>query len=105
MSPLGFVSTLMPSTRQQFDARSMISIYLRKEYPTLDKILHSIRGKGVFQGGRWCLWKLLHSMGFSYSKRKAMILFTSRQQLLSNGISTCDAFGTYELQVNPLSTQ
>ncbi len=27
----------------------------------------------MFHGGRWCLWKLLHSMGFIYSKHNAMI--------------------------------
>ena len=42
--------------------------YIKKEYPTLSAVLEKVRTDGIFHGGRFCLWKLFRSMGFSYIK-------------------------------------
>lgn len=64
-----------PNTRINPDAfdqeairRSVHEFYLRKEYPTLDKILEVVRARGIFPGGRFLLWKLLRQMGFRHKK-------------------------------------
>ena len=43
--------------------------YLQKSYPTLDKLLCTLREKDVFQGGHTTLRKVLKSMGFKYKVR------------------------------------
>ncbi len=42
--------------------------YDRREYSTLDLVLFAAKEKGIFDGGKWCLWRTLHDMGFSYTK-------------------------------------
>lgn len=49
--------------------RTVYEFYSRKELPTLDKLLVAVSDKGIFEGGRTSLWKLLKEMGFGYKKR------------------------------------
>ena len=49
--------------------RTIHSFYDRREYPTLTKILEALREKEVFQGGRFCLWRIIQEIGFTYKKR------------------------------------
>ncbi len=41
----------------------------RKEYPTLCKLLDVVKSRINLPGGRFCLWRVLHSLGFGYKKR------------------------------------
>ena len=50
--------------------RAVHDFYLQKSYPTLDKLLCTLREKDVFQGGRTTLSKVLKSMGFKYKVRE-----------------------------------
>ena len=49
--------------------RLVHEFYDRREYPTLTLLPHAAKERGIFDGGRWCLWRTLHDMGFSYTKR------------------------------------
>ena len=50
--------------------RTVHDFYLNKTYPTLDKLLHVLKDKGIFKGGRTTLSKVLRSMGFKYKVRE-----------------------------------
>ena len=39
--------------------RSVHDVYAKKEYPTIEKLLHILKEKELFAGGRTTLWKLL----------------------------------------------
>ena len=43
--------------------------YMRKEYPTLSAVLAKVKEECRFTGGRYCLWRVLREMGFSYKKK------------------------------------
>ena len=45
------------------------AFYTRREYPTLDVVLEKAREMCNFPGGRFCLWRLLQQMGFTYKKQ------------------------------------
>ena len=48
--------------------RCTVHQFYEKEYPTLDKLVHVLKEKELFEGGRISLWKLLRKMGFRYKK-------------------------------------
>ena len=48
--------------------RTIHDFYREKRYPTLDSILEAARGKGLFQGERVTLWRVLRKMGFKHKK-------------------------------------
>ena len=45
------------------------SFYDRREYPKLLKVLEVFKEKTVIKGELFCLWKILHEIGFNYKKR------------------------------------
>ena len=49
--------------------RVVHGFYLRKEYPTLSKVLGKVKEACSFPGGKFCLWRVLWEMGFAYIKR------------------------------------
>ena len=46
--------------------RTVREFYLNKKYPTLDSLLAAVKEKGVFDGERVTLWKLLRKIGFKH---------------------------------------
>ena len=49
--------------------RIINDFYEKKEYPSLDKILVKVKEQCGFPGGKFCLWRILCDMGYSYKKR------------------------------------
>ena len=49
--------------------RIINNFYVRKEYPTLSKVLERVKEDCGFPGGRFCLWRILKEMGYSYKKK------------------------------------
>ena len=49
--------------------RTIHNFYCRKEYPTLCSVLEKIKEEIGFPGGRFCLWRALKEMGYSYKKK------------------------------------
>ena len=48
--------------------RTVHSFYEQRNYPTLTAVFRSVKEKGIFDGGRFCLWKIFREMGFRYKK-------------------------------------
>ena len=48
--------------------RAVHAFYEKKEYPTLSCILVQVKEDCAFPGGRFCLWRILKEMGFTYKK-------------------------------------
>ena len=48
--------------------RAVHAFYEKKEYPTLSCILLKVKEDCAFPGGRFCLWRILKEMGFTYKK-------------------------------------
>ena len=42
------------------------SFYERKEYPTVSGVLEKVKEQCGFPGGRFCMWRVLRELGFSY---------------------------------------
>ena len=53
--------------------RAVHAFYEKKEYPTLSCILMKVKEDSAFPGGRFCLWRILKEMGFTYKKRQQTI--------------------------------
>ena len=49
--------------------RVVHDFYTNKEYPTLSAVLEKVKEQCVFPAGRYCLWRVLHDMGFTYKKK------------------------------------
>ena len=49
--------------------RIVHSFYERKEYPTVSGVLEKVKEQCGFPGGRFCMWRVLRELGFSYKKR------------------------------------
>ena len=49
--------------------RAVHSFYESKEYPTISGILEKVKEQCGFPGGRFCMWRVLRELGFSYKKR------------------------------------
>ena len=47
----------------------MHAFYIRREYPTIAAVLEKAKEECGFPGGRFCLWRVLKEMGFTYKKR------------------------------------
>ena len=43
--------------------------YTRREYPTIVGVLEKVKVQCGFPGGRYCMWRVLQEMGFTYKKR------------------------------------
>ena len=48
--------------------RVVHSFYERKEYPTASGVLQQVKEQCGFPGGRFCMWRVLRELGFSYKK-------------------------------------
>ena len=48
--------------------RLVHDFYREKKFPTLDSVLVAAKEKGIYEGERVTLWKLLHKMGFKHKK-------------------------------------
>ena len=62
--------------------RAVHGFYERKEYPTLSKVLEKVKEECSFPGGRYCLWRLLHEMGFTHKKRDNKHFVYERRDIL-----------------------
>ena len=49
--------------------RVVHEFYTRKEYPTIVGVLEKVKVQCGFPGGRYCMWRVLQQMGFTYKKR------------------------------------
>ena len=49
--------------------RIVHSFYASKEYPTIEAVLAKLKEQCGFAGGRYCMWRVLREMGFTYKKR------------------------------------
>ena len=56
---------------------------LKNIYPTSSAVLEKVK-TGVFNGGQFCLWKLLQSMGFSYKRQTVNDSFMNNMTLLND---------------------
>ena len=50
--------------------RTVHEFYTRKEYPTLESLLATVKSRGVFSGGRTTLRLVLREMGFRYKRHE-----------------------------------
>ena len=48
--------------------RVVHSFYTSKEYPTIEAVLAKSKEQCSFAGGRYCMWRVLQEMGFTYTK-------------------------------------
>ena len=42
--------------------------FVRKEYPTISKVLTEVHNKGIFMGGRTSLRKIIRQLGFKHKQ-------------------------------------
>ena len=49
--------------------QTLHTFYDQHKYPTLTTLLETVRQKGIFSAGRFCLWRVLKEMDFTYKKR------------------------------------
>ena len=75
--------------------RIIHNVYCRKEYPTLCSVLEEEFG---FPGGRFCLWRVLKEMGYSYKKK-------DNKQFLYEQRSILEQRDTYLQQIRQLRQQ
>ena len=57
-------------------------MYEKKEYPTLDRLLINVRAKGVFEGGRTTLSRVLKLIGFKFALRNDKKFFYERKDIV-----------------------
>ena len=50
--------------------RTVHEFYTRKEYPTLESLLATVKSRGIFSGGRTTLRLVLREMGFRYKRHE-----------------------------------
>ena len=55
------------------------AFYIRREYPTIAAVLEKAKEECGFPGGRFCLWRVLKEMGFTYKKETTKNTYTNRQ--------------------------
>ena len=46
--------------------RLVHAFYIRRKYPTITAVLEKAREECGFPGGRFCFWRVLKGMGFTY---------------------------------------
>ena len=49
--------------------RVVHEFYTRKKYPTLSGVLEEVKEQCGFPGGRFCMWRVLQELGYSYKKK------------------------------------
>lgn len=62
--------------------RTVHSFYARKEYPTISAVLEKVKEQCSFPGGRFCMWRVLKGMGFTYKKRDNKQYLYEQQNIL-----------------------
>ena len=63
--------------------RKIHQFYLRKELPTLDKLLGEVRRDLHFQGGKTTLWNILKELGFKYKTQDNRKYLTERNEVVA----------------------
>ena len=59
-----------PDTFDKEAIRRLVhAFYIRREYPTIAAVFEKAKEECGFPGGRFCLWRVLKEMGFTYKKR------------------------------------
>ena len=59
-----------PDTFDREAIRRLVhAFYIRREYPTIAAVLEKAKEECGFPGCRFCLWRVLKEMGFTYKKR------------------------------------
>ena len=59
-----------PDTFDREAIRRLVhAFYIKREYPTIAAVLEKAKEECGFPGGRFCLWRVLKEMGFTYKKR------------------------------------
>ena len=53
-----------------------------KERSSLSAVLEKVKENCSFSGGRYCLWRVLHEMGFSYKNRQKKLYIYERRDIL-----------------------
>ena len=49
--------------------QTLHTFYDQRKYLTLTTLLETVRQKGIFSGGRLCLWRVVKEMGFTYKQQ------------------------------------
>ena len=62
--------------------RVVLTFYARKEYTTLSTVLEKLKEECSFPGGRYCLWRVLCDMGFSYKTKDGKQFVYERADIL-----------------------
>ena len=62
--------------------RVVHGFYLRKEYPTLSKVLGKVKEACSFPGGKFCLWRILRRRVLRTLNETVNGLFTNRSMTL-----------------------
>jgi len=65
--------------------RLVHSFYTRKEYPTILKVLEKAKAQCGFPGGRYCMWRVLQEMGFTYRTRDNKKYIYEQQNIVEQG--------------------
>ena len=78
--------------------RIIHNIYCRKESPTLCSVLEKVKEEFGFPGGKFCLWRVLKEMGYSYKKK-------DNKQFLYEQRSILEQRDTYLQQIRKLRQQ
>ena len=63
--------------------RKIHQFYLRKELPTLDKLLGEVRRDHHFRGGKNTLWNILKELGFKYKTQDNRKYLTERNEVVA----------------------
>ena len=61
--------------------RLVHNFYLEKKFLMLDSVLVAAKEKGIYEGERVTLWKLLRKMGFKHKKVKDSATYTNNLAL------------------------
>ena len=49
--------------------RLIQGFYIKVKYPAVLVLLERVKEEEIYNGSRFCLWKLVHSLAFSYKKK------------------------------------
>lgn len=75
--------TKMDAFQQDAVRRHLYGYYLRKEHPTLNKLLHSLREAELFNGSKSSLRNCLHELGFQYEKFSSRTVIMERSDIVA----------------------
>ena len=74
-----------PDTFDREAIRRLVhDFYTRKEYPTISAVLDKAQQLCGFPGGRYCMWRVLQEMGFTYKKRDTKKYIYEQQNIIEH---------------------